>query len=160
MQEPMTPDSRKHLLIVYHSQTGNTHAMAEAVQRGACRVEEVEIRARRALAADLADLLWANGLLLGTPENFGYMSGALKDFLERTFYPAQGKVTGLPYAVFISAGNDGSGAVASIERIARGYPWKKICDPVIARGDIDADVLAHCEELGETVAAGLAWGIF
>ena len=107
----------RHLLIVYHSQTGHTRAMARAVARGARRVTDVEIRLKMALRAGLDDLLWAHGLLLGTPENFGYMSGAMKNFLDRTYYPAQGKIGGLPYAVFISAGNDGSGALTSIERL-------------------------------------------
>ena len=150
----------KHLLIVYHSQTGRTRAMARAVRRGARRAATVAIRLKMALRADLDDLLWAHGLLLGTPENFGYMSGALKNFLDRTYYPAQGRISGLPYAVFISAGNDGSGALTSIERIARGYPFKAVCDPLIARGELTAEVLRQCEELGETVATGLAWGVF
>lgn len=150
----------RHLLIVYHSQTGHTRAMARAVARGARRVDEVETRLKMALRAGLDDLLWAQGLLLGTPENFGYMSGAMKNFLDRTYYPAQSKVDGLPYAVFISAGNDGSGALTSIERIARGYPLKPVCDPIIARGELTAEVLRQCEELGETMALGVAWGIF
>ena len=147
-------------MIVYHTQTGHTRAMARAVFRGARRVPEVQTRLKMALRAELNDLLWADGLLLGTPENFGYMSGALKNFLDRTYYPAQGKISGLPYAVFISAGNDGTGALSSIERIARGYPLKPVCDPIIARGELDAEVLEHCEELGETMASGVAWGIF
>ncbi|MFZ1327009.1 MAG: NAD(P)H-dependent oxidoreductase [Candidatus Contendobacter sp.] len=150
----------RHLLIVYHSQTGHTRAMAQAVRRGARRTPEVETRLRRALRAGLADLLWAHGLLLGTPENFGYMAGALKNFLDRTYYPAQGQVDGLPYAIFISAGNDGTGALHSIERIARGYPLKPVCEPVIARGTLTPELLQRCEELGETMAAGVAWGIF
>ncbi len=161
MQDSNTASaSRKHLLIVYHSQTGNTQAMAEAVRRGADRVEEVEARLRRAFDSGLDDLLWADGLLLGTPENFGYMSGALKDFLDRTYYPAQGKVDGLPYSIFISAGNDGSGALMNIQRIAKGYPLKPVCDPIIAKGELDSEVLERCEELGETMATGVAWGIF
>lgn len=150
----------RHLLIVYHSQTGHTRTMARAVSRGARRVSEVETRLKMALRAGLDDLLWAHGLLLGTPENFGYMSGALKNFLDRTYYPAQGLVEGLPYAVFISAGNDGAGALTSIERIARGYPLKSVCDPIIARGELTPEILQACEELGETMATGVAWGIF
>ncbi|MBL8251384.1 MAG: flavodoxin family protein [Candidatus Competibacter sp.] len=153
-------EPRKHLLIVYHSQTGHTRAMAKAVLRGARRVAEVETRLKMALRAGLDDLLWAHALLLGTPENFGYMSGAMKNFLDRTYYPAQGQISGLPYAVFISAGNDGTGALTSIERIARGYPLKSVCDPLIARGEVTAEVLKSCEGLGETVASGVAWGIF
>ena len=150
----------RHLLIVYHTQTGHTRMMARAVLRGARRVVEVETRLKMALRATLSDLLWADGLLLGTPENFGYMSGALKNFLDRTYYPAQGQISGLPYAVFISAGNDGTGALTSIERIARGYPLKLVCDPIIAKGESTAEVLQRCAELGETMASGVAWGIF
>ncbi|MCC8988860.1 MAG: NAD(P)H-dependent oxidoreductase [Candidatus Contendobacter sp.] len=150
----------RHLLIVYHTQTGHTRRMARAVLRGSRRVVEVETRLKMALRAGLDDLLWADGLLLGTPENFGYMSGALKNFLDRTYYPAQGQISGLPYAVFISAGNDGTGALTSIERIARGYPLKPVADPIIARGELTAEVLQRCEELGEMMASGVAWGIF
>lgn len=151
---------RRRLLVVFHSQGGNAQRMAEAVVRGASRESGVEVRAVRALEAGLDDLLWAEAVLFGTPENFGYMSGALKDFFDRTFYPAQGKVHGLPYAVFVKAGNDGSGAVTSIERIVRGYPLRKVAEPVVVRGDLGDDDLARCEELGETLAAGLAMGIF
>lgn len=152
--------ARRHLLIVYHSQSGHTEALAQAAHAGAQAVEEVEVRRLRAFDAGLDDLLWAHGLLLGTPENFGYMSGALKDFLDRTYYPAQGRVEGLPYAVFISAGNDGTGALAAIERIARGYPLKPVCEALIVRGEVDAAALARARELGETLAAGIAFGVF
>src|SRR3546814_9262380 len=74
--------------------------------------------------------------LLGTPENFGYMSGLLKDFFDRTYYPAEGKTVGLPYAVLISAGNDGSGAARAIERIATGYGWRAVAEPLIVKGEI------------------------
>ena len=101
---------RKRLLIVYHTQSGNTGRLAESVFAGARRVAETETVIKRAFDAGTDDLLACHGLLLGTPENFGYMSGALKDFFDRTYYPCEGRLTGLPYAVFVSAGNDGSGA--------------------------------------------------
>lgn len=152
----------KHLLIVYHSQTGHTEAMAEAVLRGARSqdVSGVETRMLHAGAAGPEDLLWADALILGTPENFGYMSGAMKDFLDRTYYPCEGKVESLPYAIFISAGNDGSGALASIQRIARGYPLRAVQEPIVARGETTDEVLASCEELGMAMAAGLEMGVF
>lgn len=150
----------RRLLVVFHSQSGGAQRMAEAVLRGARRADGVDVRAVRALEATLDDLLWAEAVILGTPENFGYMSGALKDFFDRTFYPAQGKVSQLPYALFVKAGNDGTGAVTSVERIARGYPLKKIADALVVRGDVGDEDVARCEELGETVAAGLALGIF
>jgi multimeric flavodoxin WrbA len=150
----------RRLLIVFHSQSGSAQRMAEAVVRGARRADGVEVRDVRALDGTLDDLLWAEAVIFGTPENFGYMSGALKDFFDRTFYPAQGKVSQLPYALFVKAGNDGTGAVTSVERIARGYPLKKIADALVVRGDVGDDDVLRCEELGETVAAGLALGIF
>lgn len=136
--------------------------MAEAVLRGASSedLDAVETRMLRAGDAGPEDLLWADGVILGTPENFGYMSGALKDFLDRTYYPCEGKVESLPYAIFISADNDGSGALASIERIARGYPLRPVQDPIVARGETTDEVLAACEALGTAMAAGLEMGVF
>ncbi len=150
----------KHLLIVFHSQSGNTEKMANAVLHGARaeEIEDVEVRMLRAFDAGVDDLLWAEALILGTPENFGYMSGGMKDFLDRTFYPCEGKLEGIPYAIFISASNDGTGAVNAIERIANGYAFRRIQQPLIARGEITAEHLQKCGELGMAVAAGLEIG--
>jgi flavorubredoxin len=151
----------KHLLAIYSSQTGRTRALLEAVRGGVGEfAEEVELRVLPALQAGLEDLLWADGLLIGTPENFGYMSGLVKDFLDRTYYPAQGKKVGMPYALFVSAETDGSGAVRALERIALGYGWSKVAEPVIVKGAVDELALGQCRELGQTLAAGLACGIF
>jgi len=150
----------RRLLILYHSQGGRTGDMAEAVLRGARRATETETVMKRAGEATLADLLDCQGLIVGTPENFGYMAGMVKDFFDRTYYPAEGKTVGLPYALFVSAGNDGTGAVTQIDRIATGYGWKRAAEPLIARQEVtDAD-LAACEELGEAMASGVALGIF
>lgn len=152
----------KHLLIVYHTMTGHTGTMAEAAYQGATDplIEEVEVHLKKAVEAGPDDLLWANGLLLGTPENFGYMSGAMKDFLDRTFYPVEGKLQPLPYAMFISAGNDGRGALKAIRRIANGYPFTEVQEPVIARGELEQPHLEACRELGMALAAGLEAGIY
>lgn len=151
----------KHLLLIYHSQTGHTATLAQAVQEGAAEFSgEVELRMRRAFDAGLDDLLWAHGLLIGTPENFGYLSGAVKDFLDRTYYPAEGKTVGLPWAMFVAAGNDGSGAVRALERIASGYGWNRVAEALVVQGEPDAAAQARCRELGQTLAAGLACGIF
>ena len=98
--------------------------------------------------------------MLGTPENFGYLSGALKDFLDRTFYEVEGKLSPLPYALFVSAGNDGSGAVRAMERIANGYPFIAVQQPLIAKGIPSATDLQACESLGLTMALGAEMGIF
>lgn len=136
--------------------------MANAVLKGA-RHEDivgVDVRCLNAKDAIPDDLLWADGLLLGTPENFGYMSGAMKDFFDRTFYEVEGKLNPLPYALFISAGNDGTGAIRAIERIANGYPFTRVQEPIICRGEVDAVTLEKCEELGMTLAAGIEMGVF
>jgi flavorubredoxin len=158
MSSVLPSASRPHLLLIYAGHAGGrTHAMVEAVMRGVADAgEDVELRALPALEAGIDDLLWANGLLIGTPEHFGYMAGAIKDFFDRTFYPVQGRVDGLPYAIFVSAGNDGSGAVSSIERIAIGYRWKQCAESLIVKGDLQQADLQRCAELGQTLAAGLA----
>ena len=154
--------SLKHVLMIYGGHAGGrTWAMADAVRLGVERAQEpIELRARPALEADIDDLLWAEALLIGTPEHFGYMSGAVKDFMDRTFYPAGERTTGLPYALFVSASNDGSGAVSSIERIAVGYRWHRVAEPLIVRGEVDAAAIERCMELGETIAAGVSLGIW
>lgn len=148
------------LLIVYHSQGGRTAQMAAAVLRGAQSETAVDTVCKRAFDTTIDDLLACQGLIIGTPENFGYMSGAIKDFFDRTYYPAEGKTVGLPFAIFVAAGNDGSGAVREIGRIAKGYGWNKVAEPVIARKDTSEEVLQSCTELGAAMAAGLALGIF
>jgi len=142
------------ILIVFHSQSGNTEKMARAVADGARGIADTEVLLVRAQDASLGDLLDADGIAIGTPENFGYMSGMVKDFFDRTYYPAQEKVFRKPYVVFISAGNDGEGALRSVERIAQGYKFKKVYDPVISRGTVTEEDLARCRELGSILAAG------
>jgi multimeric flavodoxin WrbA len=152
----------KHLLLVYHSKTGNTRAMADAIAQGARNedVADVELRFLHASDAGPDDLLWADALLIGSPENFGYLSGMIKDFLDRTFYEVEGKLSPLPYAAFISAGNDGTGAIRALERIANGYPFVKVQEPLISRGEISEEDLEAARELGLTLAAGLELGLY
>jgi multimeric flavodoxin WrbA len=156
----------RHLLLVHGGHAGGrTERLRTAVRTGIAAGAEavgagVQLRERPALQAGLDDLLWADGLLLGTPEHFGYMSGALKDFFDRTFYPADGHTEGKPYALFVSAGNDGTGTAAAVARIATGYRWNAIAPPLIVVGDPSPEDLARCEELGATMAAGLAAGVF
>lgn len=154
------PSPLKTLLIAYHSQSGNTARLAAAACTGARREREVRTVLQGVQETGLADLLAADGLLLGSPENFGTMAGAVKDLFDRTYYPAQERGLNLPYALLISAGNDGTGAIRQIDRIIQSYPMKKIAEPVLCRGPADEAVLVACEELGQAFAAGLALGIF
>jgi len=154
----------KTLLIVYHTGGVKTAKMAEAVERGArAGLEDasgVKVIVKRCAEAGPQDLLAADGLILGTPENFGYMSGMMKDFLERVFYACEGKVNGRPYALFVGAGQDGSGAVSSVERIVTGLRLEKKSEPVIGLKELTPEILSRCEELGAAFATGLALGVF
>ena len=152
----------KHLLIVFHSQTGKTARMARAVLRGAHHedIDGVEVRALRAGHCSVPDVVWADAIVLGTPENFGYMSGAMKDFFDRIFYPLETRLEGIPYALFVGAGNDGTGALSSVRRIATGLAMKEVREPIICVGAFTAQHEAACEELGMAMAAGLALGMF
>lgn len=153
---------KKHLLIVSHSQSGSTARMTAAVLRGAsdASIENVDVRSVDALAATADDLLWSDAFILGTPENFGYMSGAMKVFLDRVFYTVENKVNGRPFALYVRAGNDGTGAINSMRRILSGLAVKEVQEPVLVAGIFDAARLDDCAELGLTMAAGLEAGIF
>jgi multimeric flavodoxin WrbA len=149
----------KTLLIVYHTGGAKTARMAEAVERGAKSEQGVRVVVKRCAEAGPDDVLGADGLILGTPENFGYMSGMMKDFLERIFYPCEGKIAGRPWALFVGAGQDGAGAVSSVERIVTGLRLKKISDPMVVVKELEPEQVAALEELGAAMAAGLAAGI-
>lgn len=153
-------DPEKLLLIAYHSQSGNTRSLAEAVEHGARRVEGVSVR--RVLAADTTarDIIDCHCLVICSPEYFGYMAGAIKDMFDRTYERAREHTTGKSYAVVISAGNDGTGALSSIERILLGYNVRRVQDPIISRGAVTTEVLEMCNNLGHTLAAGLELGIY
>jgi len=152
----------RHLLVVFHSRSGGTQAMADAVIAGACseEIDGVEVRMRRAPDADADDVRWCNAIVLGTPENFGYMSGLMKDFLERIFYAVLAETPGLPYALFVKGANDGEGAIRSLERVITGLRWRQALPPVLATGELGADDLDRARELGLTLAAGLEAGVF
>ena len=150
----------KSLLIVYHSQSGTSAQLANAAWRGAQREADIEVAVMRAWDAGTVDLDRASGVLLVMAENSGALCGTMKDFLDRTFYPAIARGLVLPYALLISAGNDGRGAQQQAERILSGYPFPAAAAPVILRGKF---CLAHeraSSELGQAFAAGLSMGIF
>lgn len=152
----------RHLLVVYHSRSGGTQALADAAIAGAAsdEIDGVEVRVKRAFDATVDDVRWCDGIALGTPENFGYMSGALKDFFERIYYTLLDETRGLPYALFVKGGHDGEGAVRSVERIVTGLGWRSVLAPVLVVGELDDAALERCHELGITFAAGLEAGVF
>ncbi len=148
------------LLVVSHSKTGGTARMLEAVLAGAHddAIEGVEVVVSAALHTGPDDVRAADALILGTPENFGYMSGALKHFFDSVYHEVIEDTRGLPYALFVKAGNDGSGAVRAIEPLTTGLGWRQVLPPVVAVGELTAAHLSACTELGATVSAGLAYG--
>lgn len=158
------------LLILWHSRTGAAQAMAEAAANAA--KSELAVRLLRAEAAEAADLLAAQGYLFICPENLASITGAMKEFFDRSYYPLLGQIEGRPYAVMVAAGSDGQGAVRQIERIATGWRLKRIADSIIlcthaqspeaiaAPKKVGEDDLAACRNLGATFGAGLAMGIF
>lgn len=162
----------KRLLIVWHSRTGAARSMAEAAARAAAAEAGVEVKMVAAEHASADDLLAADGYLFAAPENLAALSGAMKEFFDRTYYPALERLNGRPYAALIAAGSDGTGAARQLARIATGWRLKPIADPLIvctqaqspdailAQKALSGDVLAPCAELGAAMAAGLAMGVF
>ena len=152
--------AEKSILVVYHSQGATMRRMAEVVAEGAAKVDDVKVVLKSAGEATLDDLVTCNGLAIGSPEYFGYMAGAIKDFFDRTYEKGREHTFRLPYVLFVCAGNDGRGAIAHIERIATGYKWKKVAEPLRFVGTPDESGLDKLRELGETLAAGVDFGIF
>jgi len=157
----------KRLLIVYHTQFGGTGQMAEAAAAGAHQIDDVDTVLKRARDATVDDLLGCDALLIATSENFGSLSGMVKDFLERVYYPCEGKVDGRPYSVIVCAGNDGTGAMMQTDRIATGLRLRKVHPGTIYRSGLTAQAhpvpeatRAECAEIGATLAAGLSGGLW
>ena len=150
----------KTLLIVYHSQSGTCARLARAAAEGARGEPDVDVVVRRAWDAGTVDLNRADGVLLVMAENSGALCGTMKDFLDRTFYPAIARELVRPYALLISAGNDGRSAQRQAERILSGYPFPSAAEPLILRGEIGAENQRASTELGQAFAAGLSMGIF
>ena len=136
--------------------------MASAVVAGgqAAVGEAVRICQLSPLQASADDVLAADAVILGTPENLGYMSGALKDFFDRSFYALLDRTDALPFAFYVRAGQDGTGTRRAIESICGGLNWKLVQPPLICRGAWQPLFLDQCHELGQAMAAGLECGIF
>jgi NAD(P)H-dependent FMN reductase len=143
------------LLVVHHTPSPNLQALLEAVREGVAMVEGVEPVVRPALSTGAADLLEADGVLLGTPANIGYMSGALKHFFDTVYYPCLDATVGLPYGVYVHGGDDTAGALAAIQRITGALRWKQVAAPLSLTGPPGPADLEACRELAATVAVSL-----
>ncbi|MCU1614254.1 MAG: hypothetical protein JWO98_1794 [Frankiales bacterium] len=143
------------LLVVHHTPSPNLQAILEAVREGVALVEEVEPTVRPALSAGAADVLAADGVLLGTPANIGYMSGALKHFFDTVYYPCLDATVGLPFGVYVHGGDDTAGALSGIGKITGALRWKQVAAPLSLTGPPGPAELEACRELGATVAVSL-----
>lgn len=150
----------KNMLIIYHSQSGNTLKLVDWCKVGILREEAINLRTIHAPDVTFEDVINADGILLATPENFGTMSGLLKDFFERTYYPAREFQLNKPYALLISCETDGSGTDRQIHAIATGYVLRKTIETLIIRQHEQHEKKAVVIEFGQTFAAGIVLGIF
>jgi multimeric flavodoxin WrbA len=162
----------KSLLIVYHSLTGGTRQMAESAAAGAATEPAITTNLKRAQDTTPEDVLAAAGYIFATPENLAAISGQMKDFFDRCYYPCLDRLNARPYAALICAGSDGQNALRQLTRITTGWRLKQIADPIItlthaqtpelilAPKQISAPDLSRCHETGTTLATGLALGIF
>jgi len=164
----------RRLLVVWHSFTGATAAMVDAVLDGAraSAGDAVQVIALRAADAGAEDVLGADAVVFATPETLASMSGAMKDFFDRSYYPLLGRCEGKPYALLVCAGSDGQPTIAQLRRVALGLRLKEVAEPVlvctqaqtaeaiVAEKTLPESKLARGRELGALLAAGLELGIF
>ncbi len=152
----------KRLLVVAHAPSPNTQCLLDAVLDGARSpgIENVDVRGVSPFQAGPEDVIIADAVILGTTENLGYMSGALKDFFDRIFYPCLEKTQGLPYALYVRARHDGTGTRRGVETIVTGLRWRAVQEPLICRGEWHEAFADRCRVLGAGIAAGLDVGVF
>lgn len=152
----------KQILLVAHQPSPNTQRLAEAIARGVQHedIETVTLKHMVPLEAGPDDVLESDAVILFTTENLGYMSGALKDFFDRTYYGVLDRTGALPYALCIRAGHDGTGTRRAVDTILTGLRWRAVEEPLICRGEFQESFVEECEELGLYLAAGLDAGIF
>ena len=148
------------LLVVHHTASPALHSLFDAVMEGATNkdIEGVDVVARPALTASAVDVLEADGYLLGTPANLGYISGALKHFFDTVYYPCLDATVGRPYGWYVHGNNDTTGAERAVDAITTGLRWRRAYDPVTVVGTPSRDDLDRCWDLGATLAAGLMTG--
>ena len=148
------------LLIIANTPSANTLKLAQAVESGAQDIEEIHTRRLLPLAATAEDILSARAVIIGTTENFGAMSGQIKDFFERIYYPCLDKTNALPCALYVRAGKDGTCTLRGVQSIIGGLRWRQMQPPLLMRGDYQDSFIGDCKNLGATIAAGLSVGIF
>lgn len=146
------------LLIVHHTPSPPTDTLRRAVVSGAespevAEMGDLDVVVRPALSATASDVLEADGILVGTPANLGYMSGALKHFFDTMYYPCLDATRGRPWGMWVHGNDDVDGAVAAVGRIVTGLGWRAVAEPVRCIGEVDEADRTACWELGAVAAA-------
>lgn len=151
-----------NLLITVHCPSNNTKRLRDALVTGATHpdLSNITLRVTEPLQTVADDVLWADAIVLGTTVNFGYMSGAMKDFFDRTYETCLAKTEGLPYAMALRGRSDATGAKASMQKIITGLKWRAVQEPLLCVGDFQESFVTEWQQLGLTVAAGLDSGIY
>lgn len=147
------------LLIVANTPSQNALTLRNAVQHGATK-SGISVIVKPPLETTVSDVLSCSGIIIGTTENFGYMSGQIKDFFERIYYPCLENTEALPWALYVKAGLDGTGATRSVEKIVSGLKWRTVQDPLLLHGTFREAFTSDCEALGAGMAEGLKLEIF
>ena len=162
----------RQLLIIWHSMKGGSEALARAAYDGACRAQGVDIQVVNADDVGAAQVMAADGYLFAFPENLAAISGGMKSFFDRCYYPCLGTLNGRPYAMIVCAGSDGRNAVTQAERIATGWRLRQIAESrivcthaqtseaILAPKAIHEDDQRAAADLGEQIATGLLMGIY
>jgi multimeric flavodoxin WrbA len=150
----------KKMLVVYHSQSGTVESLVKSIAIALTDDNEIDVIIKRAVDCVAYDVSNANLLLLAASENCGLMSGGIKEFLDRVYYPLMDKVEGMSYGLLISAGNDGSGAAREIGKYLDSLGMSKAVPPLILKGEFSLDTAKRADEFGLTLAAGLSVGMF
>ena len=158
----MTDVLGKQLFIIAHAPSDNLQRMVDAIVRGAGHedIDGVAVQVMSPLQAGPEQVLQADAIILLTPENLAYMSGAMKDFFDRSYYPVLEEKQGLACALVVRAGHDGTGTLRALNTILTGLRWQQVQEPLLCKGTWDEAFLAQCEELGMSMSAGLEAGIF
>lgn len=151
----------KTLLIVFHTPSDNTQAMADAMLKAVegQTLDNLNVVLKTPFETQAQDVLDCDGIILGTTENLGYMSGALKDFFDRIYYPCLEEKQGLPVAAIVRAGHDGTGTCRALNTILTGLKWRWVQDIVLCKGPWQTQFIDDCKEVSEAMAVALNEGM-